>query len=323
MIITVTANPAVDVIYELGSEAAADGLNRAKGSRINAGGKGINVSRAVINAAGNGADNILCTAALLGGYAGDMLAAKLADEGIRISGIRTACETRVNVCAVSPSGEACEINAPGGPVAAAELDSLTKFAQETAGEGDIVILAGSMPRCADCDGKAYWTELIPALKAKGCTVILDCSGNALHLAVNGACPPDMIKPNLDEMCELLEMNTDDLMRFSEPGLSREETLFKCAGIASEKIASRGISVLATLGSHGAGFTPAEEPACHIRQKSYPVAHVANVKGAGDTFLGVFTYNRFVLGKDVKESLDAASRAAAAHVSGGDGSFLKK
>lgn len=315
MIITVTANPAVDVIYELGAEAVSDGLNRAKKSQLNAGGKGINVSRAVIRAAGDGADDVLCTTALLGGYAGDMLAAKLREEGISVSGIRTACETRVNICAVSPSGEACEINAPGGPVSAAELASLTEFVQKNASSGDIVILAGSLPKCADCDPKTYWTELIPSLKAKGCTVILDCSGDALRLAVNGACPPDMIKPNLDELCELLEMDTDNLMKFSEPGLSREETLFKCAEIASEKIASRGISVLATLGSHGAAFTPADDPTCHVRQKSYPVAHVANVKGAGDTFLGVFTYSRFILSKDVKESLEAASHAAAVHVSG--------
>lgn len=315
MILTVTANPAVDVIYELGAEVVSDGLNRARGSQVHAGGKGINVSRAIADAAGSRTDSVLRTAALLGGHTGKLFAAKLKDEGIAVSRIRTACETRINVCAVSPAGDACEINGPGGPVTADELAALTEFIKNTVHSGDIVILAGSLPRCVEDRGAYYWAELIPGLKKRGCTVILDCSGAALNLAVNGGCPPDIIKPNLDELCELLAIPPDVFMKSADGEADTEEILFRRAESASEKIAERGISVLATLGSHGAVFTPAGEPTCHIRQKSYPVSHVANVKGAGDTFLGVFTYNRFLLQKEVKESLDAASRAAAAHVCG--------
>lgn len=315
MILTVTANPAVDVIYELGAEIADNGLNRAKKAQINAGGKGINVSRAIFSAAGSGVCSVLCTAALLGGHTGELFAAKLRDEGMAVSEIRTACETRINVCAVSPTGEACEINAPGGPVTADELASLTEFAENTVRSGDIVILAGSMPKCTNRDGTAYWAEFISVLKARGCTVILDCSGAALSHAVNGACPPDMIKPNLDELCELLALHPDTFMKSADCGLDPEEILFQRAENASEIIARRGISVLATLGSHGAVFTPAGDPTCHVRQKSYPVSHVFNVKGAGDTFLGVFAYNRFLLKKDIKESLDAASHAAAEYIGG--------
>lgn len=315
MILTVTANPAVDVIYELGAEVVSDGLNRARGSQVHAGGKGINVSRAIAGAAGSRTDSVLRTAALLGGHTGKLFAAKLKEEGISVSGISTACETRINVCAVSPDGEACEINGPGGPVSDSELAALTEFIESTVHSGDIVILAGSLPRCVENRGASYWAELIPGLKKRGCTVILDCSGDGLNLAVNGPCPPDMIKPNLDELCELLAIRPGAFQGFHEEEADTEEILFRRAENASEKIAERGISVLATLGSHGAVFTPAGEPTCHIRQKSYPVSHVANVKGAGDTFLGVFTYNRFLLQKEVKESLDAASRAAAAHVSG--------
>ena len=320
MIVTVTANPAADVIYELGGTVCADGLNRAKASSVNAGGKGINVSRAVLRACGGACDGALATLALLGGHTGDMFAAKLEEEGLPVTKIPTLCETRINICAVSPDGEACEINAPGGPVRGEELDALTETLSGTVGEGDIVILAGSLPKCTGRDPVTYWSELIPVLRKKGCTVILDCSGEALRLAVNGECPPDMIKPNLDELCELLGTDTDALMKSfgSEltPGESPAENLFRCAEAASETLAAKGISVLATLGSHGAVYTCAEDPARHIRQKSCPVARVANVKGAGDTFLGVFTAGRYLLGRDVKDALAAASEGAAAHVGGG-------
>ena len=316
MIITVTANPAVDAVYGLGCGLAVGGLNRAVRSEIFAGGKGINVSRAVISA--GGCDHVR-TFALVGGYTGRLLTEKLGGEGIDLVGIPTSCETRMNVCAVSQNGDACEINAPGGPVTSRELAALTEAVVECAGAGDTVILAGSIPTCADGDSVGYWASLIPPLKAKGCAVILDCSGEGLKRAVMGDCPPDMIKPNLDELCELCRIDTDSLSVSDESkpeGAEKTaENVFETAETASEELAARGISVLATLGSLGAVFTSSDDPKMHIRQKSTPVPHVANVKGAGDTYLGTFTYHRFIQNEDIQTSLSKAAQSAADHVAG--------
>jgi len=310
MIITVTANPAVDVVYGLSGAVDGCGLNRAKEAAVFAGGKGINVSRAVLNCGGD-----VVTFALAGGYMGRLLSEKLDDEGIPLTVIPTACETRANVCAVSPEGDACEINAPGGPVTMAELAALTEAVLDRASEGDVVILSGSLPACSDGNASAYWASLIPKLKGKGCTVISDCSGEALRLAVNSDCPPDIIKPNLHELCELSKIDTNALSGGMDAQSEFFENTFRIAENASETIAKKGISVLATLGAVGSVFTPAEDPTTHIRCPAVPVSHVSNVKGAGDTFLGVFAYNRLILGREVNESLSSASHSAANHVAG--------
>lgn len=312
MIITVTANPAVDIVYGLSGVLDPFGLNRAKDSAIFAGGKGINVSRAIL-ACGGG--DCIATICLTGGNAGRLLTEKLAGEGIVINAIPTFCETRVNVCAVSSNGEACEINAPGGPVTSAELDAFSHVILHSASFGDTVILAGSLPVMSDGDGKDYWASMIPRLKEKGCTVILDCSGEALRRAVFGKTPPDYIKPNLNELCELLEIDTKGLLESVESEVDGKEILFKTAENASKTLAERGISVLVTLGSIGSVFTSAKNPTEHIRQNSVPVSRVTNIKGAGDTFLGTFAYHYFVQNCDVQSSLASAAQAAADHVAG--------
>ncbi len=307
MIITVTANPAVDVVYSLNGALIPYGLNRSSASALYAGGKGINVSRAVIGAGG---ETVAC--AMLGGYVGGMFREILRDEGITFLGIPTEAETRVNVCAVSLDGSAAEINAPGGPVTMAELASLTNAVTERASAGDVVILAGSLPKCTDGDPVECLTEIISLLREKGCTVILDCSGEALRRAVNGKTPPHIIKPNLDELRELLSA---EFPMIPDHECDEEEILFRTAEIASERIAFRGISVLCTLGSSGSVFTSAEDPTEHIRQSSVPVSRVTNIKGAGDTFLGTFVHHYFNLKNDIKASMNKAAQAAAAHVGG--------
>ncbi len=307
-IITVTANPAVDVIYALNGDLTVGGLNRTKSSAIYAGGKGINVSRAVVK---SGGETVACT--MLGGYVGGLFEEMLRDEGISVIKTPTKAETRVNICVVSQNStkneeEATEINASGGPVGKSELEELTKTVTEQASSGDVVILAGSIPKYEEGDGISYFTALISRLREKGCTVILDASGDGLRSAVEGYCPPHLIKPNLHELGELIPSC------FDHPCTEREQC-FRSVENASEILASRGISVLCTLGSLGAVFTSSEDPTRHIRQPSVPVSHVANVKGAGDTFLGVFVHRHFILNENIESSLAKAANAASAHVGG--------
>ncbi len=308
MIITVTANPAVDIVYVLGRELDAFGLNRAKEAVIHGGGKGINVSRAVLREGGE-----VLTLALIGGHSGRLLSDKLKEEGILLTEISSSAETRVNICTASPEGNACEINAPGGPVTADELEALSETLLSRVSEGDVVILSGSLPPCAGYDSKGYWASLVPKLKGKGCTVILDCSGEALRLAVNGDCPPDLIKPNLEELCELSEIDRNAVSDFCGSESEIRENTFKIAEKASERAAKKGISVLTTLGALGSVYTSGENPTCHVRCDAVKIDEAINIKGAGDTFLGVFAYRYFILGQNLRDSLDSAAKSAADHV----------
>jgi len=179
---------------------------------------------------------------------------------------------------------------------------------EKASFGDVVILAGSLPKCDNYDKNLFLTNFISDLKSKGCKVILDCSGDALRASVEGSCPPDIIKPNF---CELIEL----VPELSNEDLSDEDKVFEITEKVCEKIAKKGISVLATLGSAGALYTSSNAPSVHIRQKSFHVDHISNIKGAGDTFLGTFVYHKFILNNDEKTSMNHAAKAAADHVGG--------
>ncbi len=305
MIITVTPNPALDVIFDLGGELEPGGLNRAERSLIFPGGKGINVTRAI---GGAGGESV--SFALLGGHVGELHEMMLSREGISVVKLPCAAETRVNVCTISKTNRSTEVNAPGGPVRAAELAALTEAVTERAATGDVVILAGSVPICYEGRSAEYWKGLIPLLRKRGCTVVLDCAGEALRLAFEGEALPHLIKPNLDELRELVP---SCFSGFSEEESAEGEILFKIVENASETIASRGVSVLCTLGALGAVYTSAEAPTEHIRQPAVPVSRVANIKGAGDTFLGVFAHRHFILNETIEASLAHAAKAASDHV----------
>jgi 1-phosphofructokinase len=91
MIVTLTANPSVDRTIEVDALVRGAVL-RARASRVDPGGKGVNVSRAL---AANGRKT--CAVLPAGGWEGDQLAALLAPEDVPVAlvpvGHRAPAET--------------------------------------------------------------------------------------------------------------------------------------------------------------------------------------------------------------------------------------
>lgn len=256
MIYTLSLNPALDV--ELTVPALAfDTVLRSESGRVDPGGKGFNVARTL---KALGADGIAL--GLVGGRAGDLLAAGLEAEGIAGYLIRVAGETRTNFSVVDRAhAHTFKVNQPGPTVRPEEQTALLDEVRRLAAPGDWWVLSGSLPPGIPA---AFYAEIVRLIQAAGGKAVLDSSGEALRLGC--AAGPALIKPNLEEARELLRR--DDLSAASLPG----------ALPALHALGAR--QVLVSLGEAGAVLS--------IGRRAWlaesPRVQVRNPIGAGDALI---------------------------------------
>jgi len=208
MIITVTLNPALDRSLTV-PQFSADSVNRATGSRLDPGGKGVNVSK-VLKAIGT---ESLATG-FLGGNAGNAIAGALDALAIRHDFVRVAGETRTNLKIFDPERKTyTDINEPGDPVSAEDIAKLEEKLLSLAKPGDIVLFAGSAPRGVADRTTADWAK---KLAARGVLVAADQDGGQLKAML--AAKPFLIKPNDQELQALLDLPDAELSTLSQAAL---------------------------------------------------------------------------------------------------------
>ena len=119
MIYTVTLNPAIDKTVEIPGFTAGK-VNRIQNLRVDAGGKGINVTKCLTNL---GTDST--AAMLVGGSSGKNIQQMLAEQNIRTLAVSVSGETRTNLKINDPTGHSnTDINEPGPFVGEEVLDEL-------------------------------------------------------------------------------------------------------------------------------------------------------------------------------------------------------
>jgi len=107
MIVTLTPNPSVDRAISIDVLRRGE-VHRATGSRIDPGGKGVNVSRALA------AQGVATTAVLpVGGPEGHLLEELLDEAGVARRGVRVAGTVRMNISVLEPDGTTTKLNEPG------------------------------------------------------------------------------------------------------------------------------------------------------------------------------------------------------------------
>jgi 1-phosphofructokinase len=259
MIVTLTPNPSVDRTIEV-DELVRGAVLRARHSRVDPGGKGVNVSRAL-------AAHGIKTRAVLpsGGAEGAQLAALLEPQGIEIVPVPISGAVRANVSVVEPDGTVTKLNEPGPELDAGEVQLLVAATRGAAEAGaQWVVCCGSLPRGVPAD---FYATLLPVLHQAGCRVVVDSSGPALTAALPHR--PDLIKPNREELAEAAGQPVDTVGD---------------AVTAARSLVQRGAAtVLASLGADGALLIDADG-AYHAE------AHVATPRsavGAGDATLAGF------------------------------------
>jgi len=227
-VITVTLNPSLDRTLDVEGLEVGE-VNRAVGTHLDAGGKGINVSRGLHQ-------HGLPTVAVfpLGGPDGQVLASELAASGVPVRPVPIAGSTRSNITIADSRGITTKINAPGAALSAAELDAVCDAVAEELDRGARgVVAAGSLP---DGVPSTILTRLARLAAERGVPYAVDTSGAPLAEAV-AAGGLAVVKPNDDELAELV---------------GRElSTVGDVLEAAREVLAPGNDAVLVSLGAHGA------------------------------------------------------------------------
>ena len=287
MIVTVTLNAAMDrtlVVpnFQLGHR------HRASLGLSSAGGKGINVARALKRLG----VPVVCTG-LAGGRTGIHLVEDLTDEGILNDFVRIHGESRTSIAVLDPISDAyTEINEWGPDVGEDELDMLREKLIYLCQGAEFVVFAGSLPRGVDPD---LYGELIRETNRRQLLTVLDSEGEPLRRGV--AAEPYLVAPNAQE--------AEGLVGHEFAG---DEDL---AG-ALDEIAQIGArNVLLTFEEGAYALLREERTELRLRARA-PRQDSVSAIGAGDTLLAGFLAAR-VAGRSSEDSLRQAVAAGAASV----------
>ena len=280
MIYTVTLNPALDKTVEIPG-MALDTVNRI----TDPGGKGINVSKVIAKLGGESR-----AVGILGGESGRTLEKLLEGEPFATRFRFVEGQTRTNLKIIDRERHTnTDINEPGLTVTAAELDALLHDLLAEVHAGDIVVLAGSLPKGAPQDTYRSWTA---ACKKAGARVFLDADGALLAEGIKAA--PYLIKPNDDELSRLAGKKLETLEELTAEG---------------RKLLERGIErVVISLGGRGA---------LYLRKGSTIYAEglrvpVGSTVGAGDSVVAALAYAE-AQGLSEEEAVRLSTAAGAANV----------
>ncbi|MBI9114102.1 1-phosphofructokinase family hexose kinase [Sanguibacter suaedae] len=293
MIITLTPNPSLDRTYEVPTLVAGE-VNRAVTTHVDAGGKGINVTRAL---AAGGARSVAIFPA--GGTDGVRLVSDLEAVGVAVRPVPAGTATRSNIAVVDALGATTKINAPGEPldpaVVTALLDALAAeiVAARSAGDRPVVVAAGSLPTGA---GDDLYVRVARVAAEHGARTVVDSSGAPFREAVEAG-GLALVKPNDDELAELV---------------GRElRTVGDVTDAAREIISAGTDAVLVSLGAHGALLVTADSV---LWAGGTPLVPLSTV-GAGDTtlagFLSVLDQDASSSQEDITARLPDALRVAVA------------
>src|SRR6476620_1999056 len=124
MIVTLTANPSLDRTVALPGPLLRGEVQRAISVRQESGGKGVNVSRALV-ASG------LKTVAVLPGAEADPVLAGLRETDVPFAALRIDEPLRSNVALTEPGGVTTKINEPGPALAADQQEALIELLLES------------------------------------------------------------------------------------------------------------------------------------------------------------------------------------------------
>jgi 1-phosphofructokinase family hexose kinase len=287
MIVTVTLNAAIDRTLVVPNFQPGQ-RHRASVGFPSAGGKGINVARALKRL---GAP-VVCTG-LAGGRTGTLLVEELTNEGILNDFVRIHGESRTSIAVLDPTSNAyTEINEWGPEVTEEELEILREKLAYLAQRAEFIVLAGSLPRGVD---PGFYGELVRDLNRGQLLAVVDSEGEPLRLAVEAE--PYLVSPNLQEAEALVGHEFVD-----------DEDL--TGGL--DEIAELGArNVLITLQQGCFALLREDRTELRVRAEGPRMEPVSGV-GAGDTLLAGFLAAR-VGGKPFDEAVRAAVAAGAASV----------
>ena len=175
MILTVTVNAAVDKTLTVANLQLGH-RHRAQQGLVMAGGKGVNVARALKRLG----EPVIATG-LAGGHNGARILDEMTAEGILNDFVRIRGESRTSTVVVDPTSSVqTEIYEYGPEVIEEELALLVEKLRYLSGAITTVVLAGSLPRKVPA---SFYAEIVRDMSKRKVRTVVDCDGEPLRRAL--------------------------------------------------------------------------------------------------------------------------------------------
>jgi 1-phosphofructokinase len=283
-IITITLNPAIDKTVEI-DDFKTGSVNRVSSIRVDAGGKGINVSKVVKSLEGESR-----ALGILAGKNGEFIKGYLDSLNIENDFAFIQGETRTNLKIIDNINHSnTDINEPGSVVSAEDLAKIEENIFGAINEEAIIVLSGSTPAGVPKDIYGTW---IKRARQSGAKVILDADGELLKEGLKSG--PYLIKPNIHELERLCDKKLESI-----------EDIIK----AAQKFHEYGIErIVVSLGGDGALFI---DKGKIVRAEGLKVP-VKSTVGAGDSMVAALALAS-EKGYSIEETVVLATAVSAANV----------
>ncbi len=284
MLHTVTLNPALDKTATIPG-LTIDAVNRISELREDPGGKGINVSKVALKLGTKSLAHVL-----LAGQTGKKIELSLDQMGIQTRTHMVEGETRTNLKIVDPQNKTnTDVNEPGPTVTGSDLAAFARSLSAEVSEGDVVVIAGSLPKGADPNTYAL---LVSALRSLGAKVFLDADGEPLKVALKAR--PWLIKPNDHELAGLVGHDLNGIDDIKQ---------------AAKELVGSGIErVVVSMGGDGALFVTADA----VLLAHAPKVKVGSTVGAGDSVVAALAHAELA-GMELAEAARLAVATGSANV----------
>jgi 1-phosphofructokinase family hexose kinase len=285
MIVTVTLNAGLDRTLTVPNFQRGQRHRASQGLSL-AGGKGINVARALKRL-----DVPVVATGLAGGRTGTRIVEELTAEAILNDFVRIADESRTSTAVVDPtSASYTEINEWGPHVDTDELAMLLDKIAYLSRGADMVVFAGSLPRGVQDN---FYAEAIRDLHRRNVRTVLDSEGEPLRLGAEAE--PFVVSPNRSEAEGLVGNEFRD----------HEDSIN-----ALERIADMGPRNVLITSENSCYALFREERRRVLYRAQAPKVDPVSAVGSGDVLLAAFLAAR-VAEQPVEVALRAAVAAGAA------------
>lgn len=258
MILTITMNPSVDIAYPL-NKLIIDDINRVSNVKKTAGGKGLNVTRGI-----KFSGIPVLASGIIGGTTGEYIKKQLDKDNIAYCFYITKQESR-NCIAILHEGNQTEILESGPELDSNDVEQFLNHYETMLEQAKIITISGSLPQGFPID---FYVKLIEQAEKRQIPVLLDSSGKMLYATLISKHKPYLIKPNKEELQQIIEMKID-----------ADDTHSLIQALNHPLLSDIPIIVI-SLGKNGAFAR------CHHQyyQASIPQIKVINPVGSGDITL---------------------------------------
>jgi 1-phosphofructokinase family hexose kinase len=298
VIVTVTLNAALDRTLTVPNFQRGQRHRASQGLTL-AGGKGINIARALKRLG----VPVVATG-LAGGRTGIRIVEELTAEAILNDFVQIEDESRTSTAVVDPTAPTyTEINEWGPAIRSEELEMLMDKLAYLAQGAEAVVFAGSLPRDVD---EGFYGEAVREINRRGILTVLDSAGQPLRLGVHAE--PFLVSPNQNE---------------AEGLVGQEFTEDDDFILGLDSIAEQGARNVLITQESGCWALFRHERAVHRYRVRAPSIEPVSVVGSGDVLLSAYLAAH-LKGEPLEDALRVAvATGAASTLAVGAGRFEQR